>query len=760
MLPAPQPVLQAPFRRLRPRNTALFPLAGRLALCGAGGPALAQESPPTESPAPSGEAATQDMETIAFEADRVEFNDDSQEVTAIGNVLLRRGVQTLRADRIVYDTDSGRIVATGNIRMVDEDGNQLYTDEVELTDEFKAGAMQNMLLALREGGRLVSAEGKQDENGNVALTRAAYSACAVEDEKGCPRKPSWRVTADRVTYDATSKVIHFRGARLELFGLPLVPLPGLRVMADGRATSGLTIPDLRITPSNGVEVRQGYYFRLSENRDLTANAYLYSKVAPMASVQYRALGEKGAWQVTGYATSSRRELIAGGGGASREFRGHLAGNGRFQFDPNWSLTFAGRVVTDRTFLRRYDISRDDRLRSMVDLERIDADSYFSFAGWATQTLRTGAPQGQVPLALPAIDYRRRMADPLLGGGLELRANSLAILRTDGQDTQRLFASARWDLRRLTGMGQEVTLTGLLRGDLYHSDENALTTTAIYRGRSGWQTRGVATAAVDVKWPFAGQVMGGWQVLTPRFQLVASPKIRNLIVPNEDARAIDLEDSNLFALNRFPGHDRIEDGVRFTYGLDWQLEVPRWRFKTTIGQSYRLTSEPTLLPDGTGLTSRTSDIVGRTEVRYRDMVKLTHRFRLDKDSLSVRRNEFDLTVGSDRTYAELGYLRLNRNIARTLEDLQDREELRLAGRVAFARYWSMFGSAVVNLTDRKEDPSFTSDGWEPLRTRLGVAYQDDCLELAFTWRRDFARTGDARKGNSFQVTFGLRNLGFR
>jgi len=73
---------------------------------------------------------------------------------------------------------------------------------------------------------------------------------------------------------------------------------------------------------------------------------------------------------------------------------------------------------------------------------------------------------------------------------------------------------------------------------------------------------------------------------------------------------------------------------------------------------------------------------------------------------------------------------------------------------------MFGSAVVNLTDRKEDPSFTSDGWEPLRTRLGVAYQDDCLELAFTWRRDFARTGDARKGNSFQVTFGLRNLGFR
>ncbi|HMO68481.1 MAG TPA: LPS-assembly protein LptD, partial [Novosphingobium sp.] len=115
--------------------------------------------------------------------------------------------------------------------------------------------------------------------------------------------------------------------------------------------------------------------------------------------------------------------------------------------------------------------------------------------------------------------------------------------------------------------------------------------------------------------------------------------------------------------------------------------------------------------------------------------------------------------TERTYAEIGYLRLNRN-ANTLEDLQDREELRLAGRVAFARYWSVFGSGVFNLTNRSEDPNFTSDGFDPLRTRLGVAYQDDCLEMGVTWRRDFVRTGDARKGNTYQIYFALRNLGFR
>ncbi len=394
------------------------------------------------------------------------------------------------------------------------------------------------------------------------------------------------------------------------------------------------------------------------------------------------------------------------------------------------------------------------------LERIDADSYFSLAGWATQTLRVNDVQGQVPFAIPEIDYRRRFTDPLLGGRVQLQANSLAITRTAGQDTQRAFASAQWDLRRLTPWGQEVTVTALARGDVYHSDENALTSTAIYRGNPGWQSRGVAAAAIDLKWPLVGDFLGGSQVLTPRVQVVASPTLRNLEVPNEDARSIDLEDSNLFALNRFPGYDRFEDGVRFTYGVDWQFERPGLRINSTVGQSYRLSSNSTLLPDGTGLSERTSDIVGRTEVRFKDVVKVTHRFRLDKDDLAVRRNEFDAAVGTQGTYVEVGYLRLNRDIGGGIEDLKDREELRLAGRVSVARNWSLFGSGVFDLTGPKEDPFIVgADGFQPIRTRLGIAYEDDCLEIDLTWRRDYVATGDAEKGNTFQIHIAVKNLGF-
>jgi LPS-assembly protein len=774
MLPASQRPLQAPVRRLLRWQIAA---AIGLVACVPGVgfmPALAfAQDLPAAAPVDGQAGNITQSDQIGFEADRLEYQQDSEVVKAMGNVVLRRSNQTVRADTVSWNRKTGQIFANGNIRFVDADGNQLYVEKLELTDELKAGAMENMLLALREGGRLAAESGKRAADGTVILQRAAYSGCEVEDDKGCPKRPSWRITAKQVIYDPDHKSVRFNGARLELFGVRLIPLPGLLVATDGRAISGPLIPDLRLSASNGVEINETYYHRISDNRDIAVTGYVYTKALPMLSAQYRALTDKGAYQITGYVT--RSEVIPIGApstGQSDEWRGYIYANGKFQLDPKWSVTFSGRLASDRTFLRRYDISRDDRLRSMFDVERIDTNSYLSISGWAAQTMRVGESQGQQPIALPLIDYRRRIADPLLGGRIELQANSLALTRTTGQDTQRAFASAKWSLRKLTNMGQEVTFTALVRGDVYHSDYNALANPA-YSGRSGWQGRGIAIGAVDVKWPFVGAFMGGTQVFTPRVQFVASPPIRNLEIPNEDSRAIELEDSNLFSLNRFPGYDRVEDGARVTYGFDWQWERPNWRISTTVGQSYRLSDKPTLFPAGTGLSDRFSDFVGRTEVRYKDFVKLTHRFRLDKDTLAFRRNEIDATVGSQRTYLELGYLRLNRDInfnglipptapigTAAPEDLRDREELRASARVGFAKHWSIFGSGVFNLTNRDEDPTLGSDGFQALRTRLGAAYQDDCMEIAVTWRRDYVTTGDAQRGNTFQLHFALRNLGFR
>ncbi len=699
-------------------------------------------------------------EVIDFEAQQLTYDSQNDIVTALGNVVLRSQDRSVRANQVTWDRKAGSITASGNVRLVDENGNQLFTEAIELNDQFETGAMADLLIALRAGGRLAARSAVRGEDGTTVLTDAAYSACAITDADGCAKDPSWRITADKVIYDQKANRVRFQGAMVELFGARLLPLPRLALRTDGQAESGFLVPDFRITAVNGIEISGEYYWRMGENRDLKLGAYVFSSVAPMASAQWRHLTDKGAYQITGFATfSDRASDLTGGAGFQNDPRGYLDANGRFQFSPEWSLTGSIRVASDRTFLRRYDLSREDRLRSVINLERIDESSYLSVAGWATQTLRIIADQGQIPIAFPAIDYRRFIGDPLLGGRIQLQANTLALLRSDGQDTQRAFAAARWDLRKLTGLGQIVTLTALVRGDVYHTNEAQATITAAYRGREGWTARGVATAALDVEWPFVGEALGGTQVFKPRLQVVASPHTRNLAIPNEDSRAIDLEDSNLFALNRFAGYDRMEDGARITWGVDWELTRPGMRIKATLGQSYRLEDQNALFPVGTGLSERVSDFVGRTEVRVGNLVSLTHRYRIDKDSFVIRRNEIDAAVGTARTYVEIGYLRLNRKIA-TVEDLVDREELRVAGRVAFARNWSVFGSGIFSLSSAEDNPLFALTDFDPIRTRIGIAYQDECLEFGATLRRDFVTAGDALRGNTFQLFFALRNLGFR
>ena len=725
-----------------------------LLLC-APGVALAQETS-ADPPPPAAEAQ------VAFSADQLSYDSGADIVTASGDVRMTREGNSLRADRVVWNRQSGEVRAEGNVRIVNPQGDAAYGDSILLTDTLRDGVVDNLLLVLEDGGRL-AAERAMRESDVTTLYRAAYSPCAVIDEDGCPKDPTWKITAVRVVHDPARGRIRYEGATLNLFGTPIVALPGLsHPDGSGGGGSGVLVPDIRFSRSNGLELAFPYYYSLAPNRDVTITPHIYTEVLPALEARYRELTPLGPYQIGGFLTYGSRlpvsSVLTGSDDRDRDFRAYIEANGRFQLDPLWSLTASTRYVTDRTLLRRYDISRDDRLRTLINAERISENSYISIAGWGFQGLRITDTQGQQPIALPAIDARWRLNDPILGGKVQLQANSLAILRTEGQDTQRAFASVKWDRRMITPLGQELTLTAFARGDAYHTDETLKTPTLVYRGDEGWNGRIIAAAAADLRWPFVGEFLSGSQQLTPRVQIVASPPTRNLSIPNEDARAVDLEDSNLFALNRFPGYDRWEDGTRITYGLDWSFDLPRVAFSTTVGQSYRLSDKPSIFPPGTGLADRFSDLVGRTTMKVGRRFSLVHRFRLDKDSLEVRRNEIDAVIGGRRTYATIGYLRLNRNIDPAIEDLRDREEVRLGARVAFANYWSVFGSTVIGLTGRQEDPLSMADGFEPVRHRLGIAYDDECIEIGLTWRRDYETTGDFRRGNTFLFRVALKNLG--
>ena len=716
--------------------------------------AQAQTAPATPAPAV---ASPDENQIVTFSADEVSYDSNNDVVTASGEVRMSREGNYLASDTVTWDRKSGQVYARGNVVIVTPEGDKLVGDNVQLTDTLKDGTVDNLMVVLESGGRIAAQHGTR-VNGVGTFYNAIYTPCPVTTDAGCPKRPSWSITAAKVIDDPKSPRVRFEGGRFQLFGINIPLLPVFQIAKGTQGTSGWLVPDFALSSRNGFEIREPYHWQIAPNRDLTVTPHVYTSVLPVIELKYRDLTSLGAFQIGGFLTYGRIDQtdVSATEPGPRSLRGYFDANGKWQLDPYWSITTSLRIASDKTVTRRYDITNDDRLRNVINVERISSGSYISIAGWVFEGLRVDDKQKQIPIALPAIDARFRPGE-IGGGQLEIDANSLAITRIDGQDTQRAFVSAQWDLRKLTPWGQQLTFTAFGRGDVYHTDQAQDTAVAIYSGTNGWHARAIGALAVDVQWPFIGSLFGGVQRLVPRVQVVLTPESPNLDIPNEDSRSVDLEDGNLFALNRFPGYDRWEDASRITYGLDWSLDRNNVSIDSTIGESYRFGKLRDIFPQGTGLTGQFSDIVGRVRFRYGRFIEFTERYRIDPNSLAVRRNDIDLTVGTTQTYAQIGYLKLNRNIDPTIEDLRDREELRLAARILITRYWSIFGASIIDLTNKGEDPTSTANGWQPVRNRIGIQYEDDCLQLGVSWRRDYEQIGTFRKGSTFAVHLALKGV---
>ena len=129
---------------------------------------------------------------------------------------------------------------------------------------------------------------------------------------------------------------------------------------------------------------------MGTNRDLTLTPHVYTGVLPAIEADYRQLDKWGAFHIGGFFTYGTIESVDPEVTSTNNgFRGYFEANGKAQLDPYWSITTSLRAATDKTLTRRYDITNDDRLRNVVNVERISPDSYVTIAGWAFEGLRAG-----------------------------------------------------------------------------------------------------------------------------------------------------------------------------------------------------------------------------------------------------------------------------------------------------------------------------------------------------------------------------------
>ncbi|MDZ5647767.1 LPS-assembly protein LptD [Nitrospirillum sp. BR 11828] len=724
--------------------------------------ALAQQQPAAATPAPSAtptatgtQAAAQppkkDQPPVLLEADQVDTDNELGITTATGNVQLSQGGHVVLADTISYSERTNVITASGHVVMIQPDGEVMFGDYAELTEDQKQAFVDQSRMLLQDNSRLAGYQAERIDGRYTRVTRGTYSPCKLcEDDPTQP--PTWQIRAKQVTHDSTSHDIYFRDATIEVAGVPITYLPAFSMpdpSVDRR--SGFLTPTIGYSSNLGMFARVKYYYDISPDKDLLFDLTPSANDGLLIGGKYRERFTNGYFEVQGAATYAENTQSSSTGTISpKELRGYVQGIGRFDIDDAWRWGFDLNRVTDDNFLLRYSYSSEQLLTSRLYTERFAGRDYFNAGIYGFQDLRPSNTLEE-PVALPLITYSA-LGEPgeTLGGRWSYDAQILDLWREQGTRSRRASQVAGWQGDYTNGLGMVTTVNALLRTDGYSiaNQENSVTGDR----ESFNRFRIFPQGQIMTRLPFVREDGTVSEMIEPIVAFTAAPNYHNSRdLPNEDSEDIEFDSTNLFRLSRYPGVDLLDGGQRVTYGIRAGVYGNGGGSSTIFfGQSYRL-QHNTDFAVNSGLYSRQSDYVGRLELTPSPWMDISYGFRLDPTTGAQRMHDFTGSFGPSVFRVSGSYLYINKlelqngTVADTTTNLQE-----VSGGISssFLKYYTVALSSRYNL----------AEGGGPVSTSLTTTYQDDCYTFSLIMERDYSQRIGIASGNRIYFRMIFNKLG--
>lgn len=690
---------------------------------------------------------------VLLTADQVTFDEPNGIVTASGNVELAQGQRSVRADTITYNQKTKVVTATGAIRLVEPSGDIIFADYAELTDDLKDVFIENIRVLMTDNGRMAGNEGERREGRMTRVNRGVYSPCDL-CKTDPTRAPLWQIRAVRIVHDNQEHEVRYRDATMEIFGIPVAYTPYLShpdPSVDRK--SGFLTPTFGNNSNLGFIAKTHYYWDIAPDQDATFDLNGYSKQGVLVGGQYRRRFENGRFEIEGAVTRGDLNKNGSTTDVERKTRGYVAARGLFDIDETWRAGFDVKRASEETFLRRYYDFKDDYLTSKAYVEGFRGRNYASIAAYGFQDLRWGNTVAE-PIALPAARYNA-LGEPgsLLGGRWSFDTSLLAVTRPDdaGPNSRRVVVQPGWERNIVSGAGFVTTLSGSVLMAGYMADRfNSANPTS--RGEEDVsRVRFFPQAQMTVRYPFVRYGDSSQQLIEPVGQLTAAPKLKtNKLFPNEDSQDVEFDEANLLAPNRFTGIDRLDDGVRVTYGLRAAIYGnTQGAASVFLGQSRRLNDANDDFLVGSGLEDRTSDYVGKIDLQPANWLDVNYGFRIDHETLKPRRHSLNTSVGVPLLRLGAAYTYVDQTASRTAVTQDRVEQATFSLSSVFTDHWSV---GISHQQAMEPQPGARS-------TFGALTYSDECLIFQTVVQRDYTTTaGGVKDGNTIFFRFVFKNVG--
>ena len=704
---------------------------------------------------------------LYLQGDELVYDSTGNKVTARGNVEIYHNNYILTADEVVYDQGANTLTAVGNVTLKEPNGNVVRADRYTLTDDFRDGFVQSLSIVARDNTRIAGEQAIRRDGNVMEFQNGKFTPC--KSAPGTP--PLWCISAKRVIHDQKEATVTYQDAQFEVFGVPVLYTPYFQHPDPSvKRKSGFLMPEYLNSSQLGFGVEVPYYFALAPNYDFTFHPMYLTQQGVLWQGDWRHRLENGEYSIKLAAIDQDRNRLPGNPANDDldGWRGTLETKGKFALGSWWNAGWDVTLESDDTFRRFYkfdSILLTDRV-NQIYLGGQSERSYMRTTLYHFGGLLLDDTANAESRTHPIVDYNYVFNDPVLGGELRWDTNALSFSRDDpallagSQGLNRVVSEVKWRRQLTDPIGITYTPFAELRGDVYQlNDYVDPETRRVVEDET--VARGRTTAGMMVAYPWVASSPLASHIIEPIGQIITRQEsVPQRRLPNEDAKSLVFDDTNLFDTDKFSGYDRLETGTRANVGVQYTFQAYNGGYARLLaGQSFHLSGENVYADPGrdigsnfvyspvSGLNTDQSDYVLGAYFSPIEGLQLVSQSRFGEEDFDLRRQNLfgRVNLGPVDASALYTYSAADPVLGRD-RDLQD---INAVAALRLTDTWSVLGSARYDIG---------GDRW--IQDSIGIKYADDCFVLTAsyieTYVRDSAR--DIQPDQTVLLRFELKHLG--
>ncbi len=651
-------------------------------------------------------------------SDKISYDKMSENLDATGNVKVIYEKTTLSAEKISYDKKNDKLSIIGNFTINDGENIIISDNDVIINTKFRNGLIKGARAIINEKLQ-ISAQSlnQKDVNYNIFNTVVA-STCEI-----CASNPTpfWQIRARKIIHDKEKQKIFFEKARLDFLGLPVLYIPALNIPEPGiERASGVLVPQFSTSDKVGFSSKLPYYIVLDNNKDLTLTPFVMSKNSLILETEYRQFTKNGFFELSN-AFSIKDNFNKG------RLNGFIEGDGTFALRKNYELDFNIDLANtidfkngEKPFKNNYDYAEpeDDRLKNTFNISKTTTDSFFQLGTSYTQSFRFKDFDGDgikeedpnVPLILPELYFKKNYNDNIYAGKYSLTAQSVNLANLSTGQYSRISAKADWKKDWISDYGFNFGALTQLNANTYFMNNN-------------FYKNAMPLGMIEARYPLKKINKKMSHMIEPITQIIWSPnQLTGYLNNNQntsDSTTAEFEETNLFSINRFPGFDDVEAGLRANVGGKYIIHEPNgWEFTTTAGRVFRQKDLNQFdASKSTGLDKLNSDYVSAFSIKSPQNIKVLTRLLLD-DTMDASKHETKLNYSSDKYAVDIGYVWLDKQSVLNLDNHQ--HEVNINTYYSINQNWKFGADWRQNIDTRS-----------PISGNFDVMFENDCAKMNFS-----------------------------